>query len=139
LFAVRRVALDHTVIHVSDWERSNAFYSEVLGAELVENPEAVANPLGGWAYRFGDQQLNVHGPWPGKAEPCCPPEQARPGSSDLGFAWPGPIEEAITHLERFGIPLEEGPVERFGARGTGRSIYCRDPDGSLIELVAYER
>ena len=27
--------LDHCVIHVSDWERSNAFYTTVLGAELV--------------------------------------------------------------------------------------------------------
>jgi len=27
--------LDHCVIHVTDWERSNAFYTTVLGAELV--------------------------------------------------------------------------------------------------------
>jgi catechol 2,3-dioxygenase-like lactoylglutathione lyase family enzyme len=47
--------LDHSVLAVSDWERSNAFYAGVLGAELV--------PRGaGWAYRFGDQQLSVHGP-----------------------------------------------------------------------------
>jgi catechol 2,3-dioxygenase-like lactoylglutathione lyase family enzyme len=30
------VALDHVVIAVSDWARSNAFYRDVLGAELVE-------------------------------------------------------------------------------------------------------
>ncbi len=29
------VRLDHCVIHVSDWERSNAFYRDVLGAEPV--------------------------------------------------------------------------------------------------------
>ena len=46
--------LDHCVIHVSDWERSNAFYRDVMGAELVQRPA-------GWAYRFGDKQLNVHG------------------------------------------------------------------------------
>ena len=28
--------LDHCVIAVSDWERSNRFYADVLGAELVE-------------------------------------------------------------------------------------------------------
>jgi catechol 2,3-dioxygenase-like lactoylglutathione lyase family enzyme len=27
--------LDHCVIHVTDWERSNAFYTGVLGAELI--------------------------------------------------------------------------------------------------------
>ena len=47
--------LDHLVIAVADWERSNAFYRDVMGAELVQRPV-------GWAYRFGDKQLNVHGP-----------------------------------------------------------------------------
>ena len=49
------VELDHCVIHVSDWERSNAFYRDVLGAEVV--------PRGaGFAYRIGDIRLNCHGP-----------------------------------------------------------------------------
>jgi catechol 2,3-dioxygenase-like lactoylglutathione lyase family enzyme len=51
-----RVELDHCVIHVSDWERSNAFYRDVLGVELVDRGH------GTWAYRLDDQQLNVHGP-----------------------------------------------------------------------------
>jgi catechol 2,3-dioxygenase-like lactoylglutathione lyase family enzyme len=42
------------VVHVPDWERSNAFYRDVLGAELVQAGER-------WSYRFGDQQLNLHG------------------------------------------------------------------------------
>ncbi len=41
--------LDHCVIAVSDWERANAFYADVLVAELVE-----MGP-GRFAYRFGDQ------------------------------------------------------------------------------------
>jgi len=32
----------------------------------------------------------------------------------------------------------EGPVVKQGARGTLRSVYCRDPDGSLIEISSYE-
>jgi len=134
---MERIGFDHAILHVADWERSNAFYTDVLGAELVENPEAAGNPLGGWAYRFGDQQLNVHGPWPGKTEPCCPPEQRVPGRSDLCFVWPGPIDEAVEHLARLRVSVEEGPVERFGAQGTGESVYIRDPDGSLIELISY--
>jgi catechol 2,3-dioxygenase-like lactoylglutathione lyase family enzyme len=50
------VAFHHCVIHVSDWERSNRFYAEALGAELIERGR------GTWAYRFGSTQLNVHGP-----------------------------------------------------------------------------
>ena len=49
------VKLDHCVIHVSDWEISNTFYRDVLGAELVPRES-------GWSYRFGDEQLNLHGP-----------------------------------------------------------------------------
>ena len=90
-----RVALDHCVIHVSDWERSNAFYRSVLGAEVM--------PVG----------------------------------RDLCFAWPGTAEEAKAHLERCGVAVELGPVERSGARGKGRSVYFRDPDGSLLELISY--
>ena len=53
LMAVR--ALDHVVIHISDWELSNAFYRDVLGAELVARGC-------GFAYRIGARQLNCHGP-----------------------------------------------------------------------------
>jgi len=28
-------------------------------------------------------------------------------------------------------------VAKQGARGTLRSVYCRDPDGSLIEISSY--
>jgi len=32
-----RIRLDHCVIHVSDWKRSNAFYRDVMGAEIVRS------------------------------------------------------------------------------------------------------
>ena len=31
------------------------------------------------------------------------------------------------------------PVERLGARCGGSSVYFRDPDGSLLELISYTR
>jgi catechol 2,3-dioxygenase-like lactoylglutathione lyase family enzyme len=127
---VANLRLDHVVIAVSDWERSNAFYSEVLGAELVE-----LTP-GRWAYRFGDQQLNVHGPGVDVSTNVAR-EPVRPGNSDLCFVWPGPIEEAAAHLEEKGVEVELGPVERPGARNEGTSVYFRDPDGSLLELISY--
>jgi catechol 2,3-dioxygenase-like lactoylglutathione lyase family enzyme len=36
------------------------------------------------------------------------------------------------------VDVELGPVERTGARGNGTSVYFRDPDGSLLELIVYE-
>jgi catechol 2,3-dioxygenase-like lactoylglutathione lyase family enzyme len=122
------VKLDHCVIHVSDWEISNTFYRDVLGAELVPRES-------GWSYRFGDEQLNLHGPGVSPAPVAKLPVQ--PGNSDLCFEWPGPIDEAREHLERNGVEVEMGPVERSGARGIGTSVYFRDPDGSLLEFISY--
>jgi catechol 2,3-dioxygenase-like lactoylglutathione lyase family enzyme len=125
-----RLGLDHVVIAVSDWERSNAFYRDVLGAELVEVDR------GRFAYRFGAQQLNVHGPGPALHPRAVDP--VRPGNSDLCFVWDGPIGEAVAHLARHSVAVEEGPAERTGARGRGTSVYFRDPDGSLLELISYD-
>jgi len=122
------VKLDHCVIHVSDWARSNAFYRDVLGAELIPRG-------GGWAYRFGDTQLNCHGPGLDPTPVARLPVQ--PGNSDLCFEWPGTIEEARAHLERRGVTIELGPVERHAAKGAGMSVYFRDPDGSLLEFISY--
>jgi catechol 2,3-dioxygenase-like lactoylglutathione lyase family enzyme len=44
----------------------------------------------------------------------------------------------VAHLRDNGIAIAEGPVAKQGARGTLRSVYCRDPDGSLIEISSYE-
>ena len=122
------VKLDHCVIHVSDWEISNTFYRDVLVAELLPRES-------GWSYRFGDEQLNLHGPGVSPVPVAKLPVQ--PGNSDLCFEWPGPIDEAREHLERNGVEVEMGPVERSGARGSGTSVYFRDPDGSLLEFISY--
>ncbi len=123
-----KVALDHCVIHVSDWDRSNAFYRDVLGAEVV--------PRGtGFAYRWGRQQLNCHGPGV-RAEPLAR-LPVQPGNSDLCFAWDGTVAEAQAHLAAQGVPVELGPIARHGARGAGTSLYFRDPDGSLLEFIVY--
>lgn len=123
--------IDHLVIAVSDPIRSDAFYRDVLGAEVLELPR------GRRGYRFGDQQLNVH--LPGSTPAPLARVRIAPGNSDLCFVWDGPISGAVTHLRDRGVPIELGPIERTGGRGDGTSVYFRDPDGSLLELIGYER
>lgn len=124
-----RLALDHVVIAVSDRERAVAFYRDVLGAEVVELDR------GRVAFRFGEQQLNVH--LPGATPEPRAADPVHPGNSDLCFVWDGTAEEAAAHLRAHGVEPELGPVVRTGARGGGRSVYFRDPDGSLLELISY--
>jgi len=123
------VKLDHCVVHVSDWERSNAFYRDVVGAQVVPRGKF-------FAYRFGDTQLNLHGP--GMSGMIVARFPVQPGNSDICFEWKGPIGDAVAHLARHGVAVELGPVKRNGAKGEGTSIYFRDPDGSLLEFMSYQ-
>jgi len=126
---VSGIALDHCVIHVSDWDRSNAFYRDILGAEIV--------PRGrGYAYRFGNVQLNCHGP--GQIGHPLARLPVMPSNSDICFEWPHGVDKARAHLQSHDVTIELGPVERAGARGLGISLYFRDPDGSLLEFICYE-
>lgn len=122
------VSFDHCVIHVSDWERSNAFYRDVIGAEILPNGA-------GYVYRIGTAQLNCHGPGLNPVPVARLP--VPPGGSDLCFTWEGPIAGAIAHLEARNVAIELGPVPRFGRGGPGTSVYFRDPDGSLMEFISY--
>ena len=128
----RAIRLDHSVVAVSDWEVSNRFYRDVVGAELVP-----ADLPGRVSYRLGDTQLNIHGPAVDASDNVAR-LPVQPGNSDLCFVWDGPIAEAAEHLERHGVEVELGPVDRFGARGAGTSVYFRDPDGSLLEFISYD-
>ncbi len=123
-----KISLDHCVIHVSDWGRSNAFYHKVLGAEIVPHGN-------GFMYRLRERQLNCHGPGvDGHPNARLP---VMPGNSDLCFVFDGSLAEAQAHLGACQVPVELGPVQRFGGRGAGTSLYFRDPDGSLLEFIIY--
>jgi len=66
-------------------------------------------------------------------------EHEVPGSDDLCFLTDStPGSRRSSHLKACGVAIEEGPVIKQGARGALRSVYCRDPDGSLIEISSYE-
>lgn len=84
--------------------------------------------------QVGGARLSVHP----AASPSAPHAQVpTPGSADLCFRWNGSIESAIAMLRSADVEIIEGPVPRPASTGAmGQSIYCFDPDGNLIELLA---
>ena len=129
-------ALDHLVINVADVERTTAWYQKVLGMTLQ-----VFDPGPGRAKRtslhFGSQKINVRPKDADKVD-WFTADHVMAGSDDLCFLTTSTPEEVVAHLDALGIAIEEGPIARQGARGTLRSVYCRDPDGSLIEISSYQ-
>jgi len=127
--SIRIERLDHLVLTVRDIEATIEFYSRALGME------AVTFGAGRRALTFGRQKINLH---PAGALPGRVARHPTPGSGDLCFIAAGPIEEAVAHLRRVGVAIEEGPVTRNGALGPITSVYFRDPDENLIEVSRYE-
>jgi catechol 2,3-dioxygenase-like lactoylglutathione lyase family enzyme len=128
-------ALDHLVINVADVARSAQWYCKVLGMEIK-----LFDPGDGKMARtsliFGNQKINVRPLGADKAEWFTADQEAA-GSDDLCFLTTATPAQVVAHLEACGVAIEEGPVQKQGARGLLCSVYCRDPDGSLIEISSY--
>lgn len=118
-------SIDHVVLTTGDLDKCLDFYTRVLGMRVeTYGKERIA-------LRFGDHKFNVHPPGYVAGIRARTPT---PGSLDLCFLADRPLDEIIAHLKREKIQIEEGPVERSGARFTIRSVYVRDPDGNLVEI-----
>jgi catechol 2,3-dioxygenase-like lactoylglutathione lyase family enzyme len=129
-------ALDHLVINVSDLARSTEWYRKILGMEVkLFDPGNGGTPR--TSLMFGNQKINVRPRDADKVEWFTADHEAA-GSDDLCFLTASTPEQVVAHLTAHGVAIEQGPVARQGARGTLRSVYCRDPDGSLIEISSYQ-
>ena len=134
--SVKVHALDHLVINVADVARSAQWYQKILGMEIkVFDPGPGKTPR--TSLMFGSQKINVRPRDADKVE-WFTADFETPGSDDLCFLTTATPDEVVAHLNACGVAIEEGPVRKQGARGTLRSVYCRDPDGSLIEISSYE-
>jgi catechol 2,3-dioxygenase-like lactoylglutathione lyase family enzyme len=120
--------IDHIVLTVRDIEATCAFYSSVLGMEVVR--------FGGGrtALRFGEQKINLH-----EAGNEFEPKALRPtpGSGDFCLITEVPLGEVVAHVRACGVAIVEGPARKTGAIGPIESIYLRDPDGNLVEVSNY--
>jgi catechol 2,3-dioxygenase-like lactoylglutathione lyase family enzyme len=129
-FTVDRI--DHIVLNVKDVEISAAWYQRVLGMERED-----FGPDNRTALKFGGQKLNLR---PADADPgsWVTGVNYAPGSTDVCFITAAPPDELIGHLHDCGVAILTGPVQRTGALGPMLSVYCRDPDGNLVEIAYYQ-
>lgn len=129
--AIEIRAIDHVVLRVRDLARSLRFYCDALGCKTERRIEA----LGLTQLRAGASLIDlveVDSPL-GRLGGEPPGERAR-NVDHFALDLAAFDEVAIrAHLERCGI--EPGDVgQRYGARGTGPSMYIKDPDGNVVEL-----
>jgi len=128
---IRLREIDHLVLRVADLERMLAFYCGLLGCTVERRIEA----LGLVQLRAGRSILDLV-----------------PVDSELGRAGgapPGregrnldhfcfrvePFDEAQIRRDLAAHGIQAGPAEpRYGAEGTGPSIYVTDPEGNVVEL-----
>lgn len=128
-------AIDHLVINVSDVEASAKWYQVVLGVGREDFDPGDGRPAR-TALRFGQQKINLR-PVDHDIEAWFTGAHPTAGSDDLCFLTTAKPDAVAAHLETLGIAIEKGPVTTKGALGAIRSVYCRDPDGNLIEITSY--
>ena len=122
---------DHIVLRIRDKAAALAFYEGVLGLSVDrDRPE-----IGLTHIRAGRQMIDLVtlDGLLGRMGGAAPGREAR--NLDHFALQVRPFDEAAIreHLAAHGVEVvEEG--QRYGADGTGFSLYVRDPDGNTVEL-----
>ena len=113
----------HISLIVADTARSLAFYQGILGLPMAERPK-LGFP-GAWL-TIGAQQVHL------LELPNPDPTSGRPehGGRDrhLAVTVEG-LDELVSRLEEQGVPYTR-------SRSGRAAVFCRDPDGNGIELIA---
>lgn len=129
--AIEIAGLDHVVLRVADLDRALAFYGGALGCREERRLDA----LGLVQLRAGRSLIDLV-----------------PVDSPLGQAGGGEVAPDAPNVDHFALELvhfdeaairaelarhgvEAGETgDRYGAKGSGPSIYVTDPDGNTVEL-----
>ena len=122
--------LDHIVLNCKDVEIAASWYQRVLGMEREEFGD------GRTALKFGGQKLNLR-PSDADIRSWITGANAEPGAVDACFITAMGPDHVVEHLNDCGVAVVAGPAAKTGALGPMQSVYCRDPDGNLIEISSY--
>jgi len=133
--ALRVVGFDHLVLRVADVDRSLAWYTDRLGLGPVRVEEWRRGAAPFPSVRIDPNtiiDLLAVAP-PSEGERVAPPVA---GGLDHLCVVVDPCDlDALAASGEFTVV--DGPGPRFGARGTGTSLYVLDPDGIVVELRHY--
>jgi catechol 2,3-dioxygenase-like lactoylglutathione lyase family enzyme len=130
--------MDHIVLNVEDDEKMIDFYSQVLMFPTERLDEYRAGKVPFPSVRLNADTIIDLFPkkmWQNSA-------RSGEGRENLNHfcialskeTW----QKLLERLKADAVPIEEGPVPRWGAHGTGTSVYFRDPESNLIEARYYE-
>lgn len=115
--------LRHVALYVTELEACVRFYTELMGMSIEWHPDP-----DNYYLTSGNDNLALH-------RASATAETAPPGRLDhIGFILDA-IEDVDlwhAHLAGNGVEIAQAPkTHRDGAR----SFYCRDPDGTLVQLI----
>lgn len=128
---IRTNGTNHPALKGLDYAKTVDFYTRVLGMRLVleqpnlDDPESIH-----LFFETGPGQFIAYFvPKPGHEETGRVPEGAL---YHIAINLESPLEDAMEQLRNEGVRFR-GPVDR----GYERSIYFRDPNGTVIELLTW--
>ena len=122
------VTIDHVVLRTADAAGLEAFYTDIIGCPVEKRQEQI----GLTQLRAGQSLIDIVALKAGEIA-------QSPGSAGGNMdhlclrIQPFDAEAIRRHLATNGISCGEA-VPRYGAEGSGPSIYFEDPDGNRIEL-----
>jgi len=116
--------LDHVVLRCRDQNRALDFYTRILGLR----EERRIDQIGLIQLRAGRSMIDLVPATHPRAEDglnvdhVCLAVEARD------------LNEVASYLRDLSVEVIGDPAMRYGAHGSGLSIYVRDPEGNVVEL-----
>ena len=131
--------MDHIVINVVDIDKALKFYTEVLQLPSERLEEFKDHKVPFPSVRLTkDTIIDL---FPKKLwEKTNPEDVCRPNLNHFCLSTDKESWESLQHrLKQNGVQIDDGPVKRWGAHGSGVSIYFRDPEENVIEVRYYDK
>jgi catechol 2,3-dioxygenase-like lactoylglutathione lyase family enzyme len=120
------IALDHTILSVSDVEKSVRFYYKMLGFKYEPEAQIRISPTLVLQLIERPPQISQH----------------------LAFSMSkSEFDETLGRLQAASVPYGDnfdtvgtmtGPGTSHGSKKNAKSIYFKDPDGHMLEIMHYD-